>query len=384
MAVVFKRDPRDPAGWSGVPAGLVRELGELGIDVVPVSAEPSALLGRPARGVLAALEAARLRARGRSEPMAFVRQVIERSSELAILRTATVRWRLRGSPPLDGAVQLGSEYALPAGIPLVTYDDMTVAQAVRSPCWPAWQALRPGSACRRMRRQDRIYTRVRRACLSTPWAAESARSDYGVSGQRLAIVGTGRNVSPRPRPRGSSDARFLFVGSNWRLKNGARVLDAFAKVRDRLPRAELDVVGQHPRLDRPGVRGHGWLRLDDAGDRLRLRERFESATCLVMPSCQEASGIAYAEAAAAGVPSIGTSVGGASFIIGDGGRTVDPENEEALVAAMLELARPEVARRLGANALARSPLFTWRAVAERLLRALGLPGLPVDDLAEFL
>jgi hypothetical protein len=55
-----------------------------------------------------------------------------------------------------------------------------------------------------------------------------------------------------------------------------------------------------------------------------------------------------------------------------------------LLDAMRELAKPGRARELGALAHDRSRLFTWQAVAERLLRALGLPGMNVEDLAEFL
>jgi hypothetical protein len=51
---------------------------------------------------------------------------------------------------------------------------------------------------------------------------------------------------------------------------------------------------------------------------------------------------------------------------------------------MLRLADPETAQRLGALALARSQLFTWRKVAERLLRALAPTGVDQSGLADFL
>ena len=62
----------------------------------------------------------------------------------------------------------------------------------------------------------------------------------------------------------------------------------------------------------------------------------------------------------------------------------DPDDDEALAAAMLEFSDPFVAASLGAKALRRAELFTWRKVAERILRALALPGFPQDGLAEFL
>jgi len=99
----------------------------------------------------------------------------------------------------------------------------------------------------------------------------------------------------------------------------------------------------------------------------------------------EPLGIVYAEAAAAGVPSIGSTAGGARTIIGDeGGRLTPPGDPAALEAAMLELCDPETARRMGEAARERAQAFTWDAVAGRMLRALAPPGVDLDDLPGFL
>ena len=109
---------------------------------------------------------------------------------------------------------------------------------------------------------------------------------------------------------------------------------------------------------------------------------FGEATCFVMASEVEPFGLAYIEAALAGVPSIATSVGGEGTIVAEGtGLLVPPGDEEALLGAMRTLADPEVAARMGAAARERSALFTWDKVGARLLRALDLPG---GEGAEFL
>jgi glycosyltransferase involved in cell wall biosynthesis len=89
-----------------------------------------------------------------------------------------------------------------------------------------------------------------------------------------------------------------------------------------------------------------------------------------MPSHSEASAIAYVEAATAGLPSIGTSAGGSGYLIGDGGLVVDPADPGALLEAMRRLADPEAAARMGALAKERSRLFSWDAVAARILATL--------------
>ena len=167
--------------------------------------------------------------------------------------------------------------------------------------------------------------------------------------------------------------RFLFVASDWQRKNGDAVVRSFTRLRQRLPTARLDVVGNHPRIVVDGVIGHGWLSLADDAQRRQLERLFESSTCFVMPSWCEPSAIAYVEAAAAGIPSIGSTVGGSAHLIGDGGCVVDPADEEGLLDAMLTLADADTAREAGARALARSEQFTWLEVATQILAALQRP-----------
>ncbi|HSK50902.1 MAG TPA: glycosyltransferase family 4 protein, partial [Solirubrobacterales bacterium] len=144
----------------------------------------------------------------------------------------------------------------------------------------------------------------------------------------------------------------------------------FAVVRGRPPAATLDVVGGHPPLEAPGGTGHGLLSRSSPEQQALLAELFARATCHVLPSSYESFGIAYLDAGAAGVPSIGTTVGGAADAVGPGGLLVDPGDLEALAAAMLELCDPVRAAALGARARAHSDRFTWRGVAERVLAAL--------------
>jgi glycosyltransferase involved in cell wall biosynthesis len=235
------------------------------------------------------------------------------------------------------------------------------------------------------RRRAGIYDRARMCAVASHWAAASLRADYGVPAERVAVVGFGANHRAVPAERDWTSPRYLFVGIDWQRKGGPLLLRAFSRVHDAHPDATLDVVGGHPALGQPGVNGHGVLLQSQAHGHAQLAALFARATCLVMPSRVEPFGIAYVEAASAGVPSIGTSVGGPRDVIGaDGGVVVDPGDEEALVQAMERLADPQTARRMGEAARERSGLYTWTQVAERLLRALGLAAPDGGDLAEFL
>lgn len=361
IAVVVQGDPRDPRGWSGSPAGICDGLEAAGCEVVPIDARPPGT--------------ARLtRRRG------WTREAADPLYAAACGLTADLAIR-RARPA--GVVAIGSGYLLNGHAPVATFEDETVAQASRQPSSPVSE-LTARQANRWRERQRRIYERSRGCGAGTGWIARSVAEDYGIDPAKVHVVGFGRNFDPVAAERDWSVPRYLFLGVDWKLKRGPEVLAAFAEVRRRIPAATLDVCSEHPPLDAPGVTGHGRLELGKAEDRAKLVSLLARATCLTVPSTREAFGIAYVDAAAAGVPSVGTTVGGAPETVGDGGLVVAPDDLDGLVAAMLQLADPETARAAGQRALARSALYTWPRVAERLLRILRPPGVEVEGLAEFI
>jgi glycosyltransferase involved in cell wall biosynthesis len=378
IALAATGDPLAPATWSGIPAGIACGLRAHGAAVSGVDATPP-------RGVReAALAVAAARRRSRVDAWY--------TPELFRLRSVVVARRLEA---VDGVVLMGAEFGLPAGTRYVTLSDLTLVQARAT--HPVFSRLSPAVFEAFDARQRKVYGAAVACCTASHWTAESLVADYGLPEAKVHVVGFGPNHEPAtapddgpaadgppgPAPAGPPEAapRFLFVGREWERKHGPVVLRAFARLRDERPDATLDVVGGHPPLRVAGVTGHGALRLDRPGDAAQVRDLFAAATCFVMPSAVEPFGVVYVEAAAAGVPSIATSVGGPGTIVTEGtGLLVPPGDEAALLDAMRTLADPAVARRMGAAARERSRLFTWELVAARLLRALGLGG----EGAEFL
>jgi glycosyltransferase involved in cell wall biosynthesis len=368
LGVVLPADPAALNSWSGIPSGVCRGLAQHGVEVCPIDVRAPALLERAVTTALGVP----LRSRSLATQLPAV----------AALRSVAARIAFRNAGRLDGVVQIGTGYSVPAGARVVTLEDMTVRQATA--LYPAWRRLPVRAVRRRVDRQRRAYDAAHACCTLTKWAAQSIIHEYGVPAQKVHVVGVGRNLCPPAGPRDWTSPRFLFVGHDWERKNGPGVLNAFARLRHERPDARLDVVGGHPSINAAGVTGHGVLRLDDPGDRARLETLFSTTTCFVMPSWIEPAGIVYTEAAAAGVPVIGTTEGGSGDIIGDGGRIVHPADEDALVDAMRAFADPELARRVGEIAQRRSQFFTWPSVAGRLLRALGLPPRAGEAMPEYL
>ncbi len=263
---------------------------------------------------------------------------------------------------------------LRVGCPVATYDDGTFQQMWRHPNSDVANAGFPSEEVQRWIATQRESLRAADvACVSTGWARRSMIEDYGLSPVRVAVVGMGH----KPR-HGASEGRnwstptYLFVGIDWRRKNGERVLEAFRTVHDEIPEARLHLVGIHDPVEAPGVIDHGLLRKNDPAAQELLDHLFAESTVFLLPSLFDPSPIAYLEAASAGLPVIATSQGGAGELLGEAAIVVDPEDAGALVDAMLRLADAGRAQRLGAAAASAAGDSSWAAVAGRILSAAGV------------
>lgn len=315
--------------------------------------------------------------RGRRDPLWMLRP------EMRVLAAMSDAAR-RARPPCrpDAWVQPLGPFGLPMPGRVAVMVDVTPAQLVQfASTWSRsfWPCSDERTFRALVRQQTRVVRRADVCCAASTWAAASLVEDHGVDPARVHVVGFGPNVATTSSDRCWDTPRFLFVGRDWPRKNGDMVLRAFARVRAVHRGARLDVVGAHPAIDVEGAFTHGELTAARADHAAELSDLYRRATCFVLPSHFEPFGIAYVEAAAAGVPSIGTTVGGARDAIGDGGVLVDPDDEDALVDAMLRLSDPATAQMLGARALARSAAFTWRAVAERIVDALAVAPVVVAE-----
>lgn len=361
------RNPLDPSNWSGTPAGLAKGLLDNGVDVVPIGANiPHGL-----HEAVAALS----RMTGRRGAVA------DRMNIRQWARTRALSKSLDLAGELDAVLAMGTEmYDLAAVLrgrfPCVTYDDGTFQQMIDHPESDISQAGFPRSHVDRwIRRQAASCTSASLCCTSTSWAAASIESDYRVPKARIAVVGMGHR--PRTASRESRDwskPRFLFVGIDWKRKNGAAVVAAFERVYKLFPDSTLHLVGEHPQIDAPGVIGHGLIPRGDSAGQRKLDGLYATATAFVLPSRFDPSPISYLEAASAGLPVVATAVGGAGELLGQGAITVDPLNPEEIHAAMLRLCQPEEAMRLGEQAQLAAATSRWVDVAGRVIGEFGIRG----------
>ncbi|HTZ43822.1 MAG TPA: glycosyltransferase family 4 protein [Jatrophihabitans sp.] len=359
-------EPVSPQAWSGTPSGLAGGLAGNGVELVPIGAK----LPPGIRQGVAALS----RAGGRRGPLANRGPLASRARTLEVTR------RLRQAGRLDALIAMDTEaYRLdrvlagaPA-LPVATYDDGTFALFARHPDSDISRDGIPAAELDRwIERQAAGCRAATVCCVSTGWAGRSVVSDYAVPADRVRVVGMGHRARGGAGVRSFELPRFLFVGVEWGRKNGEAVLRAFTALRRTHPTATLDLVGEHPPVDVAGVTDHGLLRRDDPAAQALLDGLFARATAFVLPSRFDPSPIAYLEAASAGLPVIATTEGGAGELLGDGAITVHPDDDSAILAAMLRLCDPAVAAALGTEAARRAAESTWLNVAARILAALGV------------
>lgn len=139
--------------------------------------------------------------------------------------------------------------------------------------------------------------------------AELCRA-HGAGEVRVVHLGADPLDSPRPARREGSPPTLVTVGHLVARKRHADVLRALAVLGRRYPTLRYEIVGDGP--ERIALEGLA-ARLG-VSDRLDMRgqlapaqalERARAGTLFVMPSTEEAFGVAYIEAMAGGVPAIG-------------------------------------------------------------------------------
>lgn len=185
--------------------------------------------------------------------------------------------------------------------------------------------------------------------------------DQGIvrSEQGRVIPGSGVNLDQfQPEEPGETGGlRFLFIGRALRDKGIVEFVDAARRLRDRLPDARFQVLG-NPDSGNPTSVGiaqfQSWIDdglIEHLGEHPDVRPFIRSASAVVLPSYREGMSRALLEAAAMGRPLVATDVAGCRELIDEGvtGALCAPRDADSLAAAMERLARlaPDQLRELG-------------------------------------
>ncbi|PTQ12340.1 hypothetical protein CLG96_07350 [Sphingomonas oleivorans] len=151
---------------------------------------------------------------------------------------------------------------------------------------------------------------------------------HDIPRSKLAMIPWGANLPVEPtrqetmssiRARVATPLRISFVGVDWARKGGSVMVETCRELAARGIALELLVIGCTPPVDLPG-----WARVIPYLDKRKPQELAEylghlkRSHFLFVPSRLEAYGHVFCEAAAFGVPSVTTDVGGIPTIVTDG------------------------------------------------------------------
>jgi len=233
--------------------------------------------------------------------------------------------------------------------------------------------------------ETKALTNCAAAIYPSAWAAQSAVNDYGADPAKVHVVPFGANfdvpsaqsISQAIEQRSFETMRILFIGRDWKRKGGDIVLQAAAIARQHGVPVEIDLVG----LDRvpaalPSyVRNHGLLLKSVPQDRHRLERLMRQAHLLFVPSRAENFGMTFCEAAAYGIPSLSTDVGGISTIVRPGisGWCLPLEADAQAYATILEQCFSDIGNYRQLAYSARNfydSTLTWDAFGDRLMEIL--------------
>lgn len=289
--------------------------------------------------------------------------------------TRTLRRELRASPyEFDLALQVHG-WVAGQPRPYALYVDQTRLMAQRG--WPEWLPLPERERTRVLELERAMYAQASCLLVMGEPARASLIADYGVSPERVTVVGGGLMFDALPDPPAAPTAEpvITFVGREFERKGGDCLLAAFAHVREAIPEARLELVGVSAAdaLGRAGpaagIRCHGKV-----SGRAPMSALYRGSRAFCMPSRYEPYGFALIEAMAHGVPCVGTTVQSIPEILDHGraGLLVEPGDARGLAAALLRLLRDdELARGLGEAGRRRvAAELTWRQVAARAAPAL--------------
>jgi glycosyltransferase involved in cell wall biosynthesis len=159
------------------------------------------------------------------------------------------------------------------------------------------------------------------------------------------------------------------IGFFRREKNQIGALEAFPKVLEAVPDAQLVFVGDGPELERVRGRaaeiGADWVTF--LGKRGDVGALLPAAAVLWLPSISDAMPMTILEAMALGVPTVASDVGDVGRLLGGrAGITVPAGDLDALAAATVDLLLdPDRRQEISAAALELSHQFSSSTMAER-------------------
>jgi glycosyltransferase involved in cell wall biosynthesis len=243
---------------------------------------------------------------------------------------------------------------------------------------PEWFARR--EALRRRFVTGWSARRARRVLTISDFSRREIVRHIGLPATRVQVIVPGIRQRPVSLPAQVREPLVLYVGSLFQRRHVDRLIAAFAAVRQRVPEARLEVVGEN--RTRPHVDFQALIDRLGLGDAVTLRSYVDEdtlrglyarASAFAFLSEYEGFGLTPLEALAAGVPPVVLDTEVARETLGPAARFVAAGVDlDALVARELTalLTSPPAREAVLSSAAAVLAQYDWRETARATLGAL--------------
>jgi glycosyltransferase involved in cell wall biosynthesis len=209
--------------------------------------------------------------------------------------------------------------------------------------------------------------------VPTVTVSESTRQDLLDLGfKEVFVVPEGLNFKPLSRvPEKEGYPVVAYVGRLKRAKRPDHAVKAFRIVKEKIPEAELWIIGEgYFKKDLERMAGEGVRFFGSLSD-VKRRELMKRAWVLVNPSVREGFGLNVVEANALGTPCVAYDVAGLRDSVNknETGLLAEAGSVEDLADKLVIVLKDDTLReRLSKNALDYSRRFSWDESAEAFLK----------------
>lgn len=323
IAFVCDWDAADPHAKSGAAYSIRQAFLRAGhsvTDVFPVNRHPLARIVRGFGGIMQ-----KLYARG-GQFYSMEREAVYRS-----LTASIVHRRLAKTEAVDAIFSQSSVPVtrLKSEAPIYIASDQTFAATVRD----YLRNAAPGFLSAGNDQTRECLDNVAGVFVPSQWAADEFVACHGAAPSKIVVCPWGANLPTAPTATATAEAakarmdefdrsgilRLTLIGGDW-VRKGGKIVDETVRILiGRGVDVRLTIVGVsgNPEIAAPHER-IGFLDKHEPVQFARLSALFSNCHFFFMPSRAEAYGHVYCEAAAFGVPSVATDVGGVSAIVRHG------------------------------------------------------------------
>ena len=265
--------------------------------------------------------------------------------------------------------------------PMVLWTDTTLGSLIDF--YPYLSNLCAETRRNLLKMEQRVLDRCSLLIFNSQWAAEQTQALYGISQSIIQVIPRGSSQTQQLsddafesalKKREAAHCQLLLVGVECQRKGGDTAFSIAELLNAQGIETELHIVGCQPPYEVPAfVKVHGFIDKSTAIGQAELSELFQAAHFLLYPTRADAMGVVLSEAAAFGVPSLASDVGGIASVVKAviSGQVFPPESKPEAYCTFIAAHRADDCY----SALARSTFayyknyVSWPAVGEQAMAA---------------